>query len=97
MINTKALAQLRHVYTNLMNGGVRDTASAKRIGEGLLSPIIAILERDLVKDPPTIVAWRYRMAGDLQWQYTERMEQLTHADEVQSLTVMSTDLLLDKH
>ena len=90
MINTNSLAQLRHVYTNLMNGGVRDTASAKRIGEGLLAPVIATLERDLAKDPPMIVAWRYRMAGDLQWQYTERREQLTHADEVQSLVVMST-------
>lgn len=32
------------------------------------------------------VAWRYRMKGDLQWQYTERPEQFTHADEVQELT-----------
>jgi len=33
------------------------------------------------------VAWRYRMAGDLQWQYTERQEQTTHADEVQRVAV----------
>ena len=33
-----------------------------------------------------VVAWRYRMKGDLQWQYTERPEQFTHADEVQELT-----------
>ena len=33
-----------------------------------------------------VVAWRYRMRGDLQWQYTERPEQFTHADEVQELT-----------
>ena len=33
-----------------------------------------------------VVAWRYRMRGDLQWQYTERPEQFAHADEVQELT-----------
>ena len=33
-----------------------------------------------------VVAWRYRMRGDLQWQYTERPEQFAHADEVQPLT-----------
>lgn len=32
-----------------------------------------------------VVAWRYRMKGDLQWQYTERKEQFAHADEVQPL------------
>ena len=41
---TDALAQLRHLYVNLTNGGVRDTASAQRIAEGLLSPAIAALE-----------------------------------------------------
>ena len=40
-----ALAQLRHLYDNLANGGVRDTAQAKRIAEGLLAPAIAALER----------------------------------------------------
>ena len=28
---------------------------------------------------------RYRMRGDLQWQFTERHEQAAHADEVQRL------------
>ena len=42
---TDALAQLRHLYANLTNGGVRDTASAKRVAEGVLSPAIAALER----------------------------------------------------
>lgn len=40
-----ALAQLRHLYRNLIEGGVRDTAQAKRIAEGLLAPAIAALER----------------------------------------------------
>lgn len=42
---TDALAKLRHLYANMLNGGVRDTASAKRIAEGLLSPAIAELEK----------------------------------------------------
>lgn len=39
------LAQLRHLYANLVNGAVADTASAKRIAEGLLAPVIESLER----------------------------------------------------
>jgi len=42
-----ALAQLRHLYQNMMNEGVRDTASAKRIAEGILSPVIAAMERSI--------------------------------------------------
>ena len=58
---TEALSQLRHLYANLTNGGVRDTASAKRIAEGLLSPAIAALERrgsPVVAGEP--VAWRLK-------------------------------------
>ena len=44
-VPTDALARLRHLYSNLVNGGVRDTASAKRIAEGLLAPVIEDLER----------------------------------------------------
>lgn len=40
-----ALSRLRHLYANLIGGGVRDTAQAKRIAEGLLAPAIAELER----------------------------------------------------
>ena len=40
-----ALAKLRHLYANMMQGSVRDTASAKRIAEGLLAPAIELLER----------------------------------------------------
>ena len=39
------IAQLRHLYQNMLNGGVRDTASAKRIAEGLLAPVIERMER----------------------------------------------------
>lgn len=34
------------------------------------------------------VAIRYRMAGDMQWQYTERADQATHATEVELLSVI---------
>lgn len=60
-----ALSQLRHLYQNMVNGGVRDTASAKRIAEGLLSPAIAQLENAIDKwgQPQAVaggepVAWR---------------------------------------
>ena len=41
----EAVAKLRHLYQNMVNGAVRDTASAKRIAEGLLAPVIEALER----------------------------------------------------
>ena len=53
-----ALAKLRHLYANMMQGSVRDTASAKRIAEGLLAPAIELLERSaaqlaVVREPLT--------------------------------------------
>ena len=45
MTEPTALAQLRHLYQNMVNGAVRDAASAKRIAEGLLAPAIEALER----------------------------------------------------
>lgn len=45
MTEPTAIAQLRHLYQNMVNGAVRDTASAKRIAEGLLAPAIEALER----------------------------------------------------
>ena len=71
MTEPTALAQLRHLYQNMVNGAVRDTASAKRIAEGLLAPAIEALERGT---PPVVagepVAYRYKFKDDLQWQYT---------------------------
>lgn len=46
-----ALAKLRHLYANMIQGGVRDTASAKRIAEGLLAPAIELLERSEAPQP----------------------------------------------
>ena len=50
MTDPIALAQLRHLYQNMVNGAVRDTASAKRIAEGLLAPTIEALERGDLKE-----------------------------------------------
>ena len=52
MTKPTELAQLRHLYKNMVNGAVRDTASAKRIAEGLLAPAIEALERGT---PPAVV------------------------------------------
>ncbi|PZQ69585.1 MAG: hypothetical protein DI563_19390 [Variovorax paradoxus] len=41
---THAMASLRHLYANMINGAVRDPASAKRIAEGILSRAIQELE-----------------------------------------------------
>ena len=51
MTEPTAIAQLRHLYQNMVNGAVRDTASAKRIAEGLLAPAIEALERGT---PPAV-------------------------------------------
>ena len=37
------------------------------------------------------VALRYRMRGDLQWQYTENPDQASHADAVQKLTATAQE------
>lgn len=57
-----ALAQLRHLYQNMLNGGVRDAESAKRIAEGLLGPAIEALERGTPATGGEPVAWRYQDA-----------------------------------
>jgi hypothetical protein len=58
MATEPTIAKLRHLYQNMVNGAVRDTASAKRIAEGLLAPAIEELERGT---PPAVageqVAW----------------------------------------
>lgn len=45
-LQSRALADLRHLHANLTNGAVRDTASAKRVATGLLAPAIEALETD---------------------------------------------------
>ena len=81
MTDPIALAQLRHLHQNMVNGAVRDTASAKRIAEGLLAPAIEALER---ATPPVVagepVAWRYvpsKVWGE--FVYTEDPKRAQHA------------------
>lgn len=38
------LAMLRHAYEQCVNGGVKDSAQAKRFAEGLIAPVIRGLE-----------------------------------------------------
>lgn len=42
---TEALAQLRHLYKNMVNGGVATAEQARSAADGLLSPSIASLEK----------------------------------------------------
>lgn len=39
-----AVANLRHLYRNLVSGAVPNAAAAKSIAEGLLGPAIKVLE-----------------------------------------------------
>lgn len=43
-LQQQALADLRHLYLQLVSGGVQDAVQARRIAEGLLAPAIARLE-----------------------------------------------------
>ena len=52
------LAQLRHLYTNLKNGGVRDTAQAKRLADSLLGPVIVALETAATTPTAQAEGWR---------------------------------------
>ena len=47
----RALANLRHLYQQMAGGQVKDSAQAKRIADGLLSPAIAKLEQAARRDP----------------------------------------------
>lgn len=42
---TEALAQLRHLYQNMVNGGVSTAEQARSAADGLLSPSIVSLEK----------------------------------------------------
>lgn len=68
MTEPTELSKLRHLYQNMVNGAVRDTASAKRIAEGLLAPTIAALERGT---PPAVAGEpvAYRHMHDDGWEY----------------------------
>ena len=41
---TETIAQLRHLYQNMVSGGITTAEQARSAAEGLLSPAIAALE-----------------------------------------------------
>lgn len=47
----RALSNLRHLYSQMTGGLVKDSAQAKRIAEGLLSPAIVKLEQAARRAP----------------------------------------------
>nr|WP_279086034.1 hypothetical protein [Comamonas thiooxydans] len=66
--HTTALANLRHLYRNLANGGVQDAEGAKRIAEGLLAPAISALESGQTpqRSPLTLEQISKALGGDVQ-------------------------------
>ncbi|GAD20906.1 hypothetical protein [Acidovorax sp. MR-S7] len=54
-----ALAQLRHLYANMMGGEVRDTAQTKRMAQGLLAPAIEALEQAALTTAAAVPAVRH--------------------------------------
>ena len=66
-VSPSDIAKLRHLYANLKNGGVRDTAQAKRIADGLLAPIIERLEQAAPKAAPGVgnSGFDHKTAADL--------------------------------
>lgn len=56
----RALSSLRHLYQQMAGGMVKDSAQAKRIAEGLLSPAIAKLEQAARRAPaaPVPQGWK---------------------------------------
>lgn len=43
-LQIQALAQLRHLYQNMVSGGITTAEQARSVAQGLLSPAIAALE-----------------------------------------------------
>lgn len=86
-----ALAQLRHLYRNLIEGGVRDTAQAKRIAEGLLAPAIAVLERAALASAAQPASAPAAVAEPVAWLHDDPQRyDVIHA-EVKDLLVKSRD------
>lgn len=56
----KSLSSLRHLYSQMIGGLVKDGAQAKRIAEGILSPAIANLEKSALRAPaaPVPQGWK---------------------------------------
>lgn len=60
----RALSSLRHLYQQMAGGMVKDSAQAKRIAEGLLSPAIAKLEQAARRAPAVPVPQGWKLVPD---------------------------------
>lgn len=58
-----ALAQLRHMYSNMMGGEVRDTEQTKRMAQGLLAPAIEALEQAALTTAAPVAQGDARVQG----------------------------------
>ena len=86
-----ALTQLHHLYRNLIEGGVRDTAQAKRIAGGLLAPAIAVLERVALASAAQPASAPAAVAEPVAWLHDDPQRyDVIHA-EVKDLLVKSRD------
>lgn len=88
-----ALAQLRHLYQNMLNGGVRDAESAKRIAEGLLGPAIEALERGTPATGGEPAGWLYDWFSDegelvRDWFTTDHDEAHSEANQAHNIRAL---------
>lgn len=60
-----AIANLRHIYHNIMNGGVRTVESAQMLARGLLSQTIEELEQKEINLKPITSFVMTDIGGDL--------------------------------
>lgn len=61
----RALADLRHMYAQMVGGMVKDSAQAKRIADGILSRAIQKLEQ-AARRAPLVIDTRARYSGSIQ-------------------------------
>lgn len=83
----RALANLRHLYTQMVFGTVSNTDQAKRIAEGLLSPAIAKLEQAARRDPAAPVPQGWKLVPV---ESTEAMARAFRADDAPGYFCMTT-------
>ena len=60
----RSLAQLRHLYHNMISGGVRDAGEAKTIAAGVLGPVIVALETGDHPSPPEGMVGGWRLIAE---------------------------------
>lgn len=74
-----ALSNLRHLYSQMAGGLVKDSAQAKRIAEGILSPAIAKLEQAARRAPAAPVPQGWNLVP------TELLERVLDSETVNEM------------